>query len=149
MKPPGLPSPEARTTSAPTNGGTTTAKRNGSRRPPASRNSPGMTSSIAVSRMAWIPVRFRNIPSSRSPPGQAADPELAEEGLGGHVADRHPLLEPVLAQLVGDVEHELVGGPEAPGALSGDDHHWSGIGQQPLPAFGGGQGTLQGGDGMG
>ena len=74
---------------------------------------------------------------------------MAQERLGGHIGDRRPLLEAVSAELVGEVEDELVGGAEAAGALGGGHHHRPGVGQQPLPAVGGRQGARQGGDGMG
>src|SRR6266545_3622304 len=121
MNPLGLPRPEAFTTSAPTNGGTTIAYLNGSLRPSARRISPGATSSIATSKMPWMPWCLKNMPSSFARAGQAADPEVARERLGAHVGDRH--LQLLLAQVVAGVEDELVGGPETGRALGGGDHH--------------------------
>jgi hypothetical protein len=83
------------------------------------------------------------------PTGQPADAEVAQERLGGHIGDRGPLGEAVLAELVGEVEDELISGAEAAGALGGGHHHRPGVGQQLFPAVGGGNRARQGGDGVG
>jgi hypothetical protein len=80
------------------------------------------------------------------PAGQPADPEVPRERLGADVGDRH--LQLLLAQVVGGIEEELVGGAEAGRALGCGDHHRTGVVHQPCPALGGVDRPLQGGDGV-
>ena len=80
MNPLAFPSPEAFTTSAPTNGGTTIAYLNGSLRPSANRSSPGATSSMATSKIGSIFCRRKNMPSSVSPPGSPPIPKCPGNG---------------------------------------------------------------------
>ncbi len=65
---------------------------------------------------------------------KAADAEVAEERLGGHVGELHPILDARLFQLIGHVEQVLVGGTEAPGPLRCADDHIAGIVQEFAPS---------------
>ena len=55
------------------------------------------------------------------PVGQPTDTEVAEKRLWRHIGHGGLLLQPRLAQLVGEVEQVLVGSTEAAGALCGTD----------------------------
>ena len=62
------------------------------------------------------------------------------EGFGAHVGHRHP--QPLLLQVVGDVEHELVGRAESGRALRRPDDNRPGIVQEASPALRGVDGAF-------
>ena len=75
---------------------------------------------------------------------QAADPEVPGKRFGAHIAERDP--EPVLLELVRDVEDELVGRAETARALRGSHDDRTRVVEEARPAHGGLDRALEIGD---
>ena len=117
--------------------------------PSASTSRPSSTWSIATPTHRRDLLLVQEHAQQRLAVRQPADAEVPEERLRGDVGQLDLLLQPGLAQLVGDVEEELVGRAEAAGTLGGADHDVAGVGRGSAASLPGVDGVLEGGDGEG